>query len=315
MARKGAPALYELLGRARGGTSPNGKTPDGKAPFVPIKVQPRVPGTSGIGLKPASPKSTRPSPAAAGGSSSAEGASSASAPSVGMSSSATGAGRTRARFPLPSWGVIGAAFAIVSLILVYQLGVSRGSGNGANGEQLGTDPATTESAGAAPQTGLDLAAGSGRRDPVAGTATVPPQQPAKSPSASENRAASGGDSPAPPVSDRGATDDGQTLGPMPKGIDPRQSGLNYFVVASVLEANADKMVQFCRDRGLDAWVVPDHNGRLREITVLPGVPKSELDGVRAKALKARILKVGLQWKAAGRGNADFSGCYPKLYNG
>jgi hypothetical protein len=102
---------------------------------------------------------------------------------------------------------------------------------------------------------------------------------------------------------------------VPKGIDPRQAGLNYFVVASVLEANADKMVQFCRERGLDAWVVPDHNGRLREITVLPGLPKSELEGARAKALKARILKVGLQWKAAGRGNADFSGCYPKLFNG
>ena len=315
MARKGAPALYELLGRARGGTSPSGKTPDGKAPdrkvpFVPIKVQPRVPGTSGIGLKPASPKSTRPSTASIGVASSAEAASSNGAPSVGMPSSASGGAGKRTKLPLPSWGLIGAAFAIVSLILVYQLGVSQGSGDRTGGEQLATNPATTEATRAGSQSGLDLPAGSGRRDPVAGSSTAAMQQPAKPPSASENRAASGTETASP-----GAAQDGQPLGPMPKGIDPRQSGLNYFVVASVLEANADKMVQFCRDRGLDAWVVPDHNGRLREITVLPGVPKSELDGVRAKALKARILKVGLQWKAAGRGNADFSGCYPKLYNG
>ena len=310
MARKGAPALYELLGRARGGKSPDGKGPDGKAPFVPIKVQPRVPGTSGIGLKTASPKSTRPSTVAGSVSSSPEAASAIGAPSVGMPSSASGGPGKRAKLPLPSWGLIGAAFAIVSLVLVYQLGVSQGSGGRTGGDQLATDPATTEATRAGSQSGLDLASGSGRRDPVAGTSAAAPQQPAKPSSASENRTA-----PASESVSSGAAEEGQALGPTPKGIDPRQSGLNYFVVASVLEANADKMVQFCRDRGLDAWVVPDHNGRLREITVLPGVPKSELDGARAKALKARILKVGLQWKAAGRGNADFSGCYPKLYNG
>ena len=318
MARKGAPALYELLGRARGGKSPDGKGPDGKAPFVPIKVQPRVPGTSGIGVKTDGSKSTRPLMATAGNPSSSEGGSSIGAPSVGVPSSAAGVGRTRTKFPLPSWGMIGAAFAVVSLVLVYQLGVSRGGA-----EQPSGDASTAAAAGVHTPTGLELASGSGRRDPVpageraseasAATSAVTSAETSaetRAPSASENRAASSAASAAP-----AGSDDGQPLGPMPKGIDPRQSGLNYFVVASVLEANADKMVQFCRDRGLDAWVVPDHNGRLREITVLPGVPKSELDGVRAKALKARILKVGLQWKAAGRGNADFSGCYPKLFNG
>jgi len=305
MARKGAPALYELLGRARGG-----KSPGGAAPFVPIKVQPRVPGTSGIGLKPSKASAMQPTTATAPTPGPADGGSSDGSASSAIRRGTSGMGHSRARFPLPSWGVIGAAFAIVSLILVYQLGVARGSDHRSDADQAAADGAMAPSIRAAAPSSIELAPGSGRRDPASGPDAGKPAQPAGPAPASENRAVPSGGSPTP-----SASEEGQPLGPMPKGIDPRQSGLNYFVVASVLEANADKMVQFCRDRGLDAWVVPDHNGRLREITVLPGVPKSELDGARAKALKARILKVGLQWKAAGRGNADFSGCYPKLYNG
>lgn len=303
MARKGAPALYELLGRARGGKSADGRsaTPVQVPIQVPNKVPPRTSTGSGVQLPSASGSSSgKPS-----------GKPTANKP-------ADAAARVRKPIKLPSWGVIGAAFGVVSLILVIQLWRSRGSDgqqadNGAV-VQPSTPPVAdrpSDSAGLA----VEVPVASGRRDPARVSDAVRPQPAARSetvvpataatqaPPASENRA------PAP------VTDSDQPLGPMPKGIDPRQSGLNYFVVASVLEANADKIVQFCRDRGLDAWVVPDHNGRLREITILPGVPKSELEGARAKALKARILKVGLQWKAAGRGNADFSGCYAKLYNG
>lgn len=299
MARKGAPALYELLGRARGGKSADGKavTPVQVPIQIPNKVPPRSSAGSGVQL---------PSASAAG----------AGKPSAKKPADA--AARIRKPIKLPSWGVIGAAFGVVSVILLVQLWSSRGSG----GEQADggaliepSQPAVASRPPDAAGLAVEVPVASGRRDPARVTEAVRPQPPSanessapgktvpQAPSASENRA--------PAV----IVDSDQPLGPMPKGIDPRQSGLNYFVVASVLEANADKIVQFCRDRGLDAWVVPDHNGRLREITVLPGVPKSELEGARAKALKARILKVGLQWKAAGRGNADFSGCYAKLYNG
>ena len=298
MARKGAPALYELLGRARGGKSADGKavTPVQVPIQIPNKVPPRSATGSGVQLPSAS-------------------ASSASKPAGKRPADA--AARVRKPIKLPSWGVIGAAFGVVSLILVIQLWSSRGSdGDQADAGAVNEAPVPSAANRSADAGGLavEVPVASGRRDPARVSETVRPQPggttvvPAPAPSAptaaaSENRGSA-------PVADSD-----QPLGPMPKGIDPRQSGLNYFVVASVLEANADKIVQFCRDRGLDAWVVPDHNGRLREITVLPGVPKSELEGARAKALKARILKVGLQWKAAGRGNADFSGCYAKLYNG
>lgn len=302
MARKGAPALYELLGRARDGKN---------SPAAPIKVPNNVPPrTTASGVL------GRTNAAAAASKSPAQGPVSVSA---SASPSAQPRGERRP-IPLPSWGVIGAAFAIVAIVLVYQLGVSRGSqqGDAAVGS---TAPADTDlqstSAGRrdpTPEVNSDSIRGStsnaapaGGKAGAAGTATgAGAQAPATAARASENQAGSGS---------VGDSADGAPLGPMPKGIDPRQAGLNYFVLASVLEANAEKMVQFCRDRGLDAWVVPDHNGRLREITVLPGIPKSELDGARAKALKARIVKVGLQWKAAARGNADFNACYPKLFNG
>lgn len=313
MARKGAPALYELLGRSRGGKSADGKAvtpvqvpiqPPNKVPNkapnrvpnnVPNNVPPRSSSGSGVQL---------PS-----GSTTGTGKQTPKKPAD--------AGRVRKPIKLPSWGVIGAAFGIVTLILVIQLWSSRGSGDEQPDTAAFIQPSTPPAANRATEAAalaVEVPVASGRRDPARVSETVRPQAgalaavPAPAPQtqpsvASENRAAT-------PVADSD-----QPLGPMPRGIDPRQSGLNYFVVASVLEANADKIVQFCRDRGLDAWVVPDHNGRLREITILPGVPKSELEGARAKALKARILKVGLQWKAAGRGNADFSGCYAKLYNG
>lgn len=292
MARKGAPSLYEFLARNR-----DGKNNPMSSASVPNKAPGNPPprATGGIGgsmRMPAAPIKVKPAPAAA------------------PSESSGAASKSPLR--LPSWGAIGIAFAVVVVVLVYQLGVSRGSQQG--------DSAVSPKQASASEIELPLgeAVGAGRRDPTpeareaggsggtaqgtgGGTTAARGSQ-----GASENQSAAAGS---------GDSEGGGALGPMPRGIDPRQAGLNYFVLASVLEANADKMVQFCRERGLDAWVVPDHNGRLREITVLPGLPKSELEGARAKALKARILKVGLQWKAAGRGNADFSGSYAKLFNG
>ena len=314
MARKGAPALYELLGRARGGKSADGKS------VTPIQIPNRVPERASSKV-PSSVPNTAPPRSSTGSGVQLPSSSTGSGGKPSTMKPADPAARVRKPIKLPSWGVIGAAFGVVSLVLVIQLLGSRGSG----GEQADTGavvqpsqpPVATRSLDAA-GLAVEVPVASGRRDPARVNEAVRPQQPVGT-SGGQTTAPAKSDVQAPPASENRAqppvVDSDQPLGPMPKGIDPRQSGLNYFVVASVLEANADKMVQFCRDRGLDAWVVPDHNGRLREITILPGVPKSELDGARAKALKARILKVGLQWKAAGRGNVDFSGCYAKLYNG
>lgn len=105
------------------------------------------------------------------------------------------------------------------------------------------------------------------------------------------------------------------LPPAEPGVDPRQAGLNYYVLASTLEENAAKVVAFCRARGLDAYVVRDHNGRLREVTVLPGFRESERDSAVINALEERIREVGRQFKASGPGNSDFGDRYSKLFKG
>ncbi|MDI9403587.1 MAG: hypothetical protein QM516_06920 [Limnohabitans sp.] len=105
----------------------------------------------------------------------------------------------------------------------------------------------------------------------------------------------------------------EDLGPMPEGVDPRKSGFQYFILCSTLEANALKVVAFCRARGLDAFVVPDQNGRLREVTVLPGFGPSERSSPAIRELEERIRRVGVLWKASGPGNSDFGDRYIKTH--
>ena len=304
MARRGSPALYELMGRGR-----ESKT----TPVIPVAASARKPGpTRGV------------TPAGGGGAGGAAKAAPSGAPRIAIDPAIA--------------RILGIGTVVVVVLLgVYWLGVSRGSGNAQNeGEQAaaptaGGDPSTGSNGAIAPGGataqqggGRSAVAGSG----AAGKAAAPQSgggaanqanqaanqganQGSKSARASENQPGRATAAPTGPID----PELGPPLPPAQRGIDPRQAGLQYCVIASVLEANADKLVQFCRDRGLDAWVVPDHNGRLREITVLPGIPKSELKGELAKSLEARIRKVGALWKAAGRGNSDFEDRYFKPFNG
>src|SRR5436190_15552938 len=52
--------------------------------------------------------------------------------------------------------------------------------------------------------------------------------------------------------------------------DPRKQGLNYFVVIETQEAGARKVADFCRSNGLESYVVPGNNDRLRRAIILPG---------------------------------------------
>ncbi|MFZ4749601.1 MAG: hypothetical protein ACOYMM_03720 [Phycisphaerales bacterium] len=305
MARRGTPALYELMGRGR-----ESKT----TPVIPVAASARKPGPT-RGVTPVGS-----SGGTSGGGSGKATASASSAPAIAIDPA------------LLRVLAIGAG-VIVLLLGVYWLGVSRGTSNAQNGADqgggqmqaadAGTDASTTSGvtsgAALAQQSASQQGAPSGGASPgtskTSGAAGSTGATPGQAGQAQANKAARSSENQA----GRGAAPVDPTLGPaLPpaqRGIDPRQAGLHYCVIASVLEANADKLVQFCRDRGLDAWVVPDHNGRLREITVLPGIPKSELKGELAKSLEARILKVGALWKAAGRGNSDFEDRYFKPFNG
>lgn len=309
MARRGTPALYELLGRARDPkqipTVPN------KAPsYSPPKRAP-------VSTVESKPSATVAAPVRA---SSVQQARDAASP---RKSASNGGGVNLKALRLPALAVI----ALVSLFGVYRYGLSRGSDSKVDGgasitpssDGSGQDSVQGSAAsqpqaqtdGAALQPGTGTAAGGSASG---GAPITNPNGQGGGNAQSENQRASAASARQDPAGS-GGSDQANGLPPAPKGIDPRQAGLNYLVLASVPEANAEKMVAFCRERGLDAWVVPDHNGRLREITVLPGIPKSELSGTTATALKARVRKVGGTLKSAARGNPDFEGAYFKLYNG
>ena len=96
--------------------------------------------------------------------------------------------------------------------------------------------------------------------------------------------------------------------------DPRQKGYRYYVLAHPSSERAASMVEFCRANGLDAYLVPDDNALLRKIIVLPGYKDaSEKNSPEIKALEASIRRVGEKWKAAARGNKDFSDAFLEFY--
>ncbi len=142
---------------------------------------------------------------------------------------------------------------------------------------------------------------------------------AGSPSGGERPRTPAGGSPeagrSTPAGDRGPPGDGggaQDLGPAPGG-DPRQPGLNYFVLAHAAALKGAPMVEFCRKNGLDAHLVPDDNGELRLVIVCPGFSGGERQSAAVKALEAKIRSVGLKWKSSARGNGDFGDLYPKKH--
>jgi len=296
MARRGAPALYELLNRGR--DAQGGKPAGGVS--VPNNAPGRRQGASSLGPKPGASHSVSPSPSVSAAS--------------GYSGGAAGADTGRRAMDPALVRLAGlCAVGLAVLVGVYSLGVARGRAStqgedavpvgASNGEDAATGPVSVDSSRAA--------GGSPDGSAAAGEKTPPVAPPSKAQARSEPRS----ENQARPSERAVEGAVGPALAPAQRGLDPRQAGLQYVVIASVLESNADKLVQFCRERGLDAWVVPDQNGRLREITVLPGIPKSELKGTVASELKSRIRKVGAQWKAAGRGNSDFEDHYFKPFNG
>ena len=247
MARKGGPALYELLSSTKA---------------VPL----------------------------------AGGAARPSAPAAAFSGSQT---------QLIAWIAVG----VVAVVIAYLVGVNRGErlGRAAYSEEREQERQLLDG-------GRPATAGSASRETASGDA-VPSVTGAgvetrgfEKQGASENRAQVDGNG----ISRGQALEDGP-LSPLQLGADPRQAGLNYFVIATVSPPSAIATAQFCRDKGLDAYVVPSNNVRFSEVIVLPGFPASDRSSTAVKGLEARIRKVGTLYKNAARGNPDFGDMYHKLY--
>lgn len=103
-----------------------------------------------------------------------------------------------------------------------------------------------------------------------------------------------------------------TTSPQAAG-DPRQPGLNYYVICHPSRAKVDELVAFCGEHGLVVHSIPNRKGDPK-VYVTPGFASGESSGERMVALRGRIREVGVLWNRRDPGqNSDFSTHYPEKY--
>jgi hypothetical protein len=102
----------------------------------------------------------------------------------------------------------------------------------------------------------------------------------------------------------------------PIDTDPRQRGMNYYVLATPDQAGAQRLARFCREHALAAFIVPaPGKPHLRQVIVLPGFDAAALSSDLAKEFTRMILHVGQKWDEVEPGKDDLSTFYPQRYNG
>ena len=96
----------------------------------------------------------------------------------------------------------------------------------------------------------------------------------------------------------------------------REKGLNYFVLAHYPVADADRLVVFLRERGVEAAAFKAHNKRLFQVIALRGFRRDNLYGPARQSLEQELRRLGRAWKKQGLG-PDFAqtGIYLDLYEG
>ena len=81
--------------------------------------------------------------------------------------------------------------------------------------------------------------------------------------------------------------------------DPRQEGLYYFVLAETRPEGAERLARFCRDRGLETWLIPRDTVGLVQVLVTPGLTSATRSDPDVRELDERISSIGRAWKRAG----------------
>ncbi len=113
------------------------------------------------------------------------------------------------------------------------------------------------------------------RDPL-NTSALPPDQPAR-----------------PPARGLEAIADAQLY------ADPREAGLFYFVLAETRPEGALRLARFCRDRGLETWLIPRDTVGLVQVLATPGLPSTTRGDPLVLELDERIGEIGRAWKRTG----------------
>ena len=95
--------------------------------------------------------------------------------------------------------------------------------------------------------------------------------------------------------------------------DPRESGMNYFIVATQPPEEGNRIASFLADRGLEVARLPVDNRGLAIVVVLEPFAPGEVGSARARQLEARIKRLGREYKRDNGGGTDFESAYMKKY--
>lgn len=99
-----------------------------------------------------------------------------------------------------------------------------------------------------------------------------------------------------PPSDTGNMNWGSVLS------DPRMQNHFYFTLMQTTKEGAMQLAAFCRQKGLETYVVSGNNTRLYRVVALPGSPDRNATSLRT--VQSQIHAIGQEWAgtAAGRGS-------------
>ncbi|MEE8154042.1 MAG: hypothetical protein V3T53_03665 [Phycisphaerales bacterium] len=100
----------------------------------------------------------------------------------------------------------------------------------------------------------------------------------------------------------------------PAESDPREAGLNYFILIHTQRENAIELANFCRKESLEAYVVKAKNMDQYQVIVLPGYRKGARELEQIRTLERRIKQVTRKWKLRINPRDDLS-YYPDRYDG
>jgi hypothetical protein len=85
------------------------------------------------------------------------------------------------------------------------------------------------------------------------------------------------------------------------------------VLATTTRQGAQRLAEFCRSSGLEAYVVPANTSGSRSLHMtiaLPGFAPDDRSGTAVKSLESRIHQIGDRWKRTERGATDLRDAYP-----
>ncbi len=98
----------------------------------------------------------------------------------------------------------------------------------------------------------------------------------------------------------------------------RQPGLNYIVLATFSKAGSaegQRLVQFLQANGVEAGMVPWHNGGSFQVLALRGFTREQLSSAAFQDFQETLLELGRLWKAKYKGETNFLDMYPARYPG